>query len=396
VTPWAEPPSVTATPFYFYSLDVLTARVKRAREALPVTLLYAVKANPHPAILRALQGQVDGLDVASEGELRLALDAGWSGQQLSFAGPGKSLASLELAVAAGATISVESLRELDVIASLGRPARVRLRLNPRARLNSWRVQMTGVPSPFGIDEEELELAAERLRAHAKVLAFDGIHVHPGGQCTSVGGYLAAIGMTLDLAERVHRLGLPLERINFGGGLGVISRDDELDVDAVGKRMRTMFEKFRATVCDFEAVLEPGRWLVGPAGLYVARVVSEKQSRGVHFTVLDGGMNHHLGATGHLAHADAPRPRIFNASRREGPLVRRTLTGPLCTPLDTFGEVELVEPRVGDLIAVEGAGAYGYSFSPLHFLGHPLPKEVFSESAPASPSRAHSGESDLSS
>lgn len=188
----------------------------------------------------------------------------------------------------------------------------------------------------------------------------------------MGAFAAAAAATLDLAEQVHRR-IPVRTINFGGGFGVLG-NEELDVEAAGTRLAAMLEKYRAaTGQHVEAVIEPGRWLIAPAGLYVARVVSEKRSRGTHFVVLDGGMNHHLGATGHLGKLELP---LINLSRPDAPKVIRTVVGPLCTPLDTLGtDVELAEPRVGDLIGVLGSGAYGYSFSPLHFLGHTLPAEV---------------------
>ncbi len=361
------------TPFYFYDLKVLHERVQRAKKALPATLLYAVKANPNADVVRSLHGLVDGLDVSSLGEVELALRCGWRGEQLSFAGPGKTPHELQRAAEHGVLISVESIRELDAVAAFGKRARVRLRLNPMQRTQAYRVPMMGGPSPFGIDEEELSLAAEHVRRHGSAIDFDGIHVHPGGQCTSVGAFAAAAAATLDLVER---LGIPVRRVNFGGGFGVLGSGEELDIEACGRRLSTMLEKFRAaTGQNIDAVLELGRWLAGPAGIYVARVVSEKRSRGKHFVMLDGGMNHHLGATGHLAPEDAPRVTVLNLSRPDAPKTTRTITGPLCTPLDTFGEVELAEPRVGDLLAVTSSGAYGYTFSPLLFLGHPAPAEV---------------------
>lgn len=370
------------TPLYVYDAQVLLQRVQRARAALPGTLLYAMKANPNAELLGHLQGAVAGLDVSSLGEAYLALRCGWRAEQLHFAGPGKTPRELEAAVHRGVLVSCESVRELDEVAALaraqGRPARVRLRLNPALRTQAYRLPMIGVPSPFGIDEEELPVAVEHLERHAGVLALEGIHVHPGAQNTSVGALLAAAAASLDLVERLQRVhGVTVKSVNFGGGFGVLGPGHELDVEAAGRKLVAMLEKFRAaTGQQVEPVFELGRWLVGPAGLYVARVVSEKVSRGVHFVVLDGGLNHHLGATGHLAPDDAPRMPLLNLSRPEAPRVKRTIVGPLCTPLDTFGEdVELPEPRVGDLLAVTGAGAYGYTFSPLRFLGHPLPAEV---------------------
>jgi len=285
------------TPFYVYDLGVLRGRARRARAALQgARLLYAVKANPNHELLRGLHGEVDGLDVSSLGELELAARAGWSPSQLSFAGPGKTPRELEQAVAREVLISVESVRELDAVAALasaaGRRARGGRRLNPAARARADRVPMIGGPSPFGIDEEELGLAAEHLRRHAGALELDGLHVHPGGQCTSVGGFSTAVAAALDLAERLHREhGLRAGRVNFGGGFGVLGPGEELDVEAAGARLAAALAKYRSATGEaVEAVLELGRWLVAPAGLYVARVVSEKSSRGTHFTVLDGGLN----------------------------------------------------------------------------------------------------------
>jgi diaminopimelate decarboxylase len=160
---------------------------------------------------------------------------------------------------------------------------------------------------------------------------------------------------------------------------VLRPGEELDVVAAGRRLGQSLQKFEAaTGTRLGVVLEPGRWLVAPAGLYVARVVSEKVSRGTHFTVLDGGLNHHLAAAGHLFGPNAPWLPLVNVSRPGAPLVTRTVVGPLCTPLDTLGvDVQLPEPAVGDLVGVLASGAYGYSFSPLKFLGHRPPAEVLS-------------------
>lgn len=359
------------TPLFVVDLAMVRERCERLRAAFPGAVLFAVKANPHPELLRALVGRVDGLDVASGGELERARSCGWRGEQLSFAGPGKTDAELALAVRAGAVVSVESVRELEVLAALGVRARVRLRVNPATRLQAFRVSLTGQPSPFGIDEEELPAALARLQTHAGLLEFDGLHVHPGMQCTSVSGWLTAARVAFDLAEQARAT-----RLNLGGGLGVLA-DAELDVATAGAKLRVMLEKFRAaTGLPLELLVEPGRWLVGPAGTFLTRVVSEKRSRGTHFVVLDGGIHQLFAASGLVG----PRPRVRNLSRPEGTPMRCTLVGPLCTPLDTLGEdVPLPEPRVGDVLAFEHAGAYGPTFSPTAFLGHPPPKELFLQS-----------------
>jgi len=356
------------TPFYVYDLEKLRHRVRHARAAMPAKLLYAVKANPHPDLLRSLINEVDGLDVSSRGEIERALSCGFAGETLSFTGPAKTHDALIFAVENNVLINVESPRELTQLISLNKPARVRIRVNPRVKLKSWRVSMWGEASPFGVDEEDLD---ESL-ALAKQLHFDGFHVNPGGQCTSVGGYLSAAKAALDLAEKYA-----VPAINFGGGWG-ITATEELDVQTAGEKLRVMLERFReATGRELRTFVEPGRWLAAPCGTFVARVVSQKVSRGKRFVMLDGGMNHHLGATGLLGGDRLP---IVNLSRTEGPTVTCTVVGPLCTPLDSFGEHQLIEPREGDLMGIAGSGAYGASFSPTHFLSHAPARELVSPSA----------------
>lgn len=363
----AVPPK--PTPFYFYDLAVLRERVRRAKRAVPATLLFAVKSNPNEAVLKSLLGEADGLDVASTGEIELALRCGWRADQLSFTGPAKTNAALEHAARLGVLINAESPRELEFLVSLNVGARVRVRVNPRLVLKAWRVSMTGRPSPFGIDEEELGGVVPLLRR----LDFRGLHMNPGGQCTSVGGFMAAANALVELASNFE---LPVHSLNFGGGWG-LTNDAELDIEAVGRKLRDVLG-------DREALVEPGRWLAAPCGLYVARVVSQKVSRGTHFVMLDGGMHHHLNATAHLGGEPLP---IVNLSRTEGPRVKRTLVGPLCTPLDTFGEVELVEPQPGDLIGVRNSGAYGLTFSPTRLLGHEAPAEYVRDEDSSSHSAA---------
>lgn len=350
------------TPFYLYDLAQLRARAARARAAMPATLYFAVKANPHEAVLRALHGHVDGLDVASVGEIDLALRCGWRGDQLSLAGPAKTDAVMTYAAGLGVTINAESPRELTFLTTLTARPPLRLRVNPRLHLKAWRVAMTGAPSPFGVDEEDVAQVVPLL---AK-LDFRGLHMNPGGQCTSVGGFMAAATALVDLAARFE---LPVKELNFGGGWGV-TNEHELNVEAAGERLRALLAGRELT-----AFVEPGRWLAAPCGVYVTRVVSTKRSRGTDFVMLDGGLHHHLHATAHLGGEPLP---IINVSRPDAPRVTRTLVGPLCTPLDTFGTHELPEPREGDVLAVLQSGAYGPSFSPTAFLGHGAPAEYVCE------------------
>jgi diaminopimelate decarboxylase len=371
--------SELGTPFYLYDLDLARARFAAARSALPgVKLLYALKANPNLAVARAIAAIADGADVASRGEIARATEAGFRPETLSFAGPGKTERDLREAIALGVAISAESVRELELIARLSSErARVLLRLNPNARVRAFAVPATGVPSPFGIDEDQIAEAAVRVRG------FEGVHVHAGSQCPSARAFLEHAASVLDLAERLekeHRLAS--KTINFGGGFGVGER--ELDVGALGPKLVQMIDRYR-TSSEVPAVgaIELGRWLVAPIGTYVARVVSEKTSRGVRFVVLDGGMHHVLSAS--EAFPGGGRREIVNASRPEAAKERCTIVGPLCTPLDVIGrDVMMPRAEVGDLLAISGMGAYGLSLSPIEFLGHERPKEIVIDSSGAGP------------
>lgn len=370
------------TPCFVFERDVVRARLARLR-ALPTRLLYAMKANPHPEVLRLLLGQVEGVDVASESELESVLSVGWSGASASLTGPAKTDAFLARGVEVGAVVNVESWRELERLEPLARArstkARVRLRINPRKTFKAFRLHMTGAPSPFGIDEEELEVVLPRVSDAVKAgwLALEGVHLHPGSQGTSVAGVIHVVAEGLTLLERVRRqTGVEISSVNFGGGFGVIG-PDELDVEALAPRVAEVLELFtRRAGFTPEPWFEPGRWLVGPAGQYLTRVVSTKVSRGVRFTVLDGGVHQLMARAEWLLPPKAARAPVHNLTRPDAPRVLTTLVGALCTPLDTFGPFELPEPREGDVLSFSEAGAYGLTFSPHSFLGHQRPAEVF--------------------
>jgi diaminopimelate decarboxylase len=366
------------TPFFLYDPDRAVEQIARVRKAfggVPLELVYAVKANPNRELVAALLPAVEGLDVASEGELELALSLGVEAERVSFAGPAKTRAALERAVELGVVVVAESIRELGALAQLssqGRKARVLLRLNPASRIHAFRAQISGLPSPFGIDEEELGALQDELTTLGSKVELRGIHVHAGSQCTSHKALLLSMETTLALAARTAPKEA-LRTISFGGGFGVVP-DSPLDVEALGAAFAGSYRRFaEASASSPSVVLELGRYLVAEAGLYVARAVSEKTSRGTHFVILDGGSNHLFAATGILG-GESRAP--INVSRPGAPRVTRTLAGPLCTPIDVLArDVEIAEPIVGDLITFLDAGAYGLSMSPHGFLGHRRPAEL---------------------
>ena len=375
------------TPFFLYDLHTVERKARRVREAFkrPVHLLYAAKANPNLELLRNMRPFVDGLDISSVGELNQALAAGYEAGELSYAGPGKTEEDIRLSIKHQlGVISIESFRELRDVARLAtemdaRP-RVALRINPNLQIRAFPVKMGGRATQFGVEQDDLPAAVEELRRHADRLDLTGIHIYAGTQCLDADALVQNIENTLEIARVIKAdLGVTARSINLGGGFGISYTEEgkELDVEAVGAGASAAVEKYCAeTGTEPELVLELGRYLVADAGVYVARVVSEKESRGKFYFVMDGGMNHHLAASGNLGSALRHNYVIKNLSRPHEAEVKCNLVGPLCTPLDLMGaSVKVPRPKVGDLMAILNSGSYAYTASPLLFLGHRTPPEL---------------------
>jgi diaminopimelate decarboxylase len=376
------------TPSFLYDRHVLERKWARLRAGLPetVALYYSLKANPNPAIVRWMVERGAGLEIASAGELRRALEAGGTPQRIAFAGPGKTDAELELAVARGVgEIHVESLREAERLAVIahrrGARVTVAVRVNPGPGASGGALRMGGKPAPFGIDEETLPEVVARLAAEPS-LALSGIHLYVGTQILDHQTLLAQYEHAIDIARRVAAWsGRPLATVDLGGGLGVpyFANEVELDVDELGRALVALLNGLSgdAAFAGTRFVLEPGRYLVAEAGVYVARVVDTKTSRGKRFVVLDGGMNHHLAASGNLGQVlkrNFPIAVLNKLGRSDGETV--DVVGPLCTPLDALGrDVRLPAVEVGDLVGIFQSGAYALSASPQEFLSRPSPAEV---------------------
>jgi diaminopimelate decarboxylase len=373
------------TPAYLYDRSAIAERVRAVRAAVPKAfeLHYAVKANPMPDVVAHLAGLVDGLDVASGGELEVALAAKRiAPDDISFAGPGKSDAELAAAVRAGILVNVESPTELARLARIGRERgvapRVALRVNPDFELKTSGMKMAGGPKQFGIDAEQVPavLASAEMRA----VAFEGFHIFAGSQNLRSEAIQEAQSKSLDLAvELARHAPAPVRVLNLGGGFGIpyFPREQALDLAAVGASMHALAQRAASALPGTQLVIELGRYLVGEAGIYVCRVVDRKVSRGHVFLVTDGGLHHHLAASGNFGQVVRKNYPVVVANRVYGG-ARETasVVGPLCTPLDLLGSsMELARAEIGDLVAVFQSGAYGLSASPLGFLSHPLPAEV---------------------
>jgi diaminopimelate decarboxylase len=375
------------TPFYLYHGETIVERVRRVREALGTEVSYSLKANPSVGVcqLIAREGGAGG-EVASSGELVVARAAGFEPEDIVFAGPGKTDDELRRVVEEGIFAdNVESLGEIDRLANIagemGRRIGVGLRINPSAQLMGSQMRMGGTVGQFGMDQAELGEAVEKTLSHPELI-LRGVHVYTATQVFEVEPLLEHCRNIFEIAlEAADHAGEPLEMIDFGGGFGVpyFEKMSEFDLGTFGEGFRELLKTYRSdprlSGCRF--LFELGRYLVADAGVYVTRVVDVKQMRGKTFVVTDGGMNHHLTATGNMGQVFRKSYPLLNLTRMSGvPEEGVAVAGPCCTPLDTFGSnIALVEPEVGDLIGVFYSGAYGFSASNLGFLSHPAPAEV---------------------
>lgn len=376
---------VGSTPFYAYDRRLLSERVARLRAALPaeIHLHYAIKANPMPAVVQHMATLMDGFDVASGGELKTVLDTPMPPDKISFAGPGKSLRELRQAIAAGIVLNVESPRELERIVDIanetGRRAKVALRVNPDFELKSSGMKMGGGAKQFGIDAECVPDILARMKTMP--VEFYGFHIFSGSQNLKAESITEAQRNTLELARRLAaHAPSPVRLLNMGGGFGIpyFPGEQPLDLDAVGAGLADMMPQARRDFPEAEFVIELGRYLVGEAGIYVSRVIDRKESRGQVFLVTDGGLHHHLAASGNFGQVIRKNYPVCVGNRVEaqGEPLSASAVGPLCTPLDVLGDkMNLGHAQEGDLIVVFQSGAYGLTASPTAFLGHPAPIEV---------------------
>ena len=375
---------VGQTPFYAYDRRLLDERVKLLRSVLPaqIELHYAIKANPMPAVVGYMAARVDGLDVASGAELRVALDAGTHAQEISFAGPAKSEAELAQAVASGILVNVESMREIHVLGAvakaLSRIARVAVRVNPDFELKSSGMKMGGGPKQFGIDAEAVPRALAEIARLG--LAFEGFHIFSGSQNLRAAAICEAQTKALALAVQLAaHAPAPVISLNLGGGFGIPYFPGELplELEPIGAHLKAIVADAAQRLPRARLVIELGRILVGEAGIYVCRVVDKKMSRGEVFLVTDGGLHHHLAASGNFGQVIRKNYPVEIGNRAGSPdRELASVVGPLCTPLDLLADrMDLPMAEPGDLVVVFQSGAYGLTASPSGFLSHPAALEV---------------------
>ena len=366
------------TPLFVYSRAHLDARVAQLRAALPsrVGINYAVKANPHLAVIGHMAGLVDGFDIASSGELGLCIAVGIDPARISFAGPGKRDDELEAAIAAGVTLNCESegegRRALAIGQRLGKAPRIAIRVNPSFELKGSGMKMGGGAKPFGVDADKVPALARMLIEQGS--EWRGLHIFTGSQALSADAIIEAQGNVLELAANLaDAIGYGLPKLNMGGGFGIpyFPGDEPLDLARVGAALAERVANLPAALADSELCLELGRYLIGEAGVYLTRVIDRKKSHGVVYLVTDGGLHHQLAASGNFGTVVRRNyPSAIATHYGAEPTEEVNIVGCLCTPLDRLADNALM-PRadVGDLVAVFCAGAYGASASPAAFLGH---------------------------
>ncbi|MEU8233047.1 alanine racemase [Actinoplanes sp. NPDC048967] len=361
---------------YVYDTAALRERAAEVRAALPpgTTLLYAVKANGHPAVVRTLGAACDGLEVASGGELELALAAG--ARRIVFGGPGKTDAELAAAVAAGAQVNVESgheLRRLDRVArAAGTVVDAAVRVNRAQAALPGSHAMTGTPTPFGVDEQDL---ARVLALPLTSVRITGFHLHAVSNNLDAATHARFVAGALDWSvTTAARHGLDLRLVNVGGGLGVdYLGDATIDLDELRSGLAGL-----TVPAGVELIVEPGRILAADAGWYAAEVLDLKHTHGRWFAVLRGGTHHfRLPAAWGYSHPftvlpvadwpyDWPRPQVTD--------VTVDAVGELCTPRDVLARDQPVDRlRIGDVLVFARTGAYGWDISHHGFLRHPPPR-----------------------
>jgi diaminopimelate decarboxylase len=378
------------TPCYVYDLDVVDRQVTALRTILPsqFELAYAVKANPSLAVVGHLARLGLGADVASGGELALALRAGIPPGRIVFTGPGKREPELRAAVEADIrAVTVESRGELERLEAIARtadrrvPVLVRAGVGEAARLERVRLVGDDGAGKFGMDPRDL-VAAARHAADSPWLELLGLHAFGASNVLDAPALADHVDMTVAAAEVMARdAGVPLRLVDVGGGLGIPyeAHDDGLDLVSLGARFAALAARLSGDPATRETriLLEPGRFLLGSAGAYVTAVVDRKVVAGSHVVIVDGGIHHLLRPA---LVGQEHRVRVLTGAASTGAAVAQrfpvTVAGPLCSGLDVFAQSAVMAlPDPGDLLAVLDVGAYGATESMPFFLSHPIPPEV---------------------
>ncbi|NPA40947.1 MAG: diaminopimelate decarboxylase [Aquificae bacterium] len=364
------------TPLYVYSASYIRDRIRAYKEAFPNALIcYAVKANFNPEVVRVASEEGAGADIVSGGELLAAIKGGVNPKKIVYAGVGKTVPELELAVEKEILMfNVESRDELfvlnDIAGRLGKKARIAIRVNPDVDPKTHPYISTGMKkSKFGVN---FETAKEeyRLARELENLEVVGIHCHIGSQLLDVSPYREAVEKVVGLYRELTEEGFDIRYIDIGGGLGIKYKpeDREPSPKDLAEVVMPILEGVEAQI-----ILEPGRSITGNAGLLISQVQFLKDKEIKHFIIVDAGMN------------DLVRPAIYDAYHHIVPVeskgrkhVIADIVGPICETGDFLAKDRRIEwLERGEYIAVLSAGAYGFAMAS-HYNIRPRPAEVLVE------------------
>jgi diaminopimelate decarboxylase len=363
------------TPVFAYNAEAIRSRYRTLDDSLapvPHRICFAVKANSNVAVLRILRDLGAGADIVSGGELSRALAAGFSPDRIVFSGVGKTAEELQAAVKTGVGhLNVESREELELLGRIADTERtevqVGIRVNPGVTTDTHPYISTGKSGiKFGVPSDQVVPAAEYVLQHPR-LRLTTLAMHLGSQLVTTEPFVEGIGRLLELIERLKRLGVTTLRIiDIGGGLGIrYAEEPSLDPADFASAVVPLLAPTGLTV-----YLEPGRFLVGSAGVLLTRVLYRKHSGGKEFVVVDAGMNDLVRPSHYQAYHE-----IVELEERRRPASRVDVVGPVCETGDFLALDRMLPGLVaGDAVAVLGAGAYGFVMSS-NYNSRPRPPEV---------------------
>ncbi len=374
------------TPAYVYDAGVMRQQYAALKSSIPdgVQIYYSVKANPNRSVANVFRRAGSGAEVASAAELSMALEAGFAPSKIIFAGPGKGVDEIELAVKNSiGSINIESETELDRVINVSgllsyrrKPQRIALRVNLDFGLQTGGEVMVGGSRKFGVDEKYVDCLFEKAMSDSRV-ELTGFHCFAGTQFIAAkaltSAYKAfarwAIGFSV-------KKGFNLKTLNFGGGLGIPYQEGEpeLDLNRVGKtleKIKAELEKINGQG-KVKILMEPGRYLVGPSGVYLSEVTDLKTSGNTRYVITNGGIHHALIPIALNKNYPTAVVNKMTAVRKRKYIV----AGPLCATPDQYSrKVLLAEPGIGDILGIFNSGAYGYTAGMIYFLSHTSPAEV---------------------
>lgn len=373
------------TPLYLYDGDQIQENVKVLKSSIMsgANLYFSMKANPLVGLCQLINQLGCGIEVASEGELYLALKAGCNASNVIFSSPGKTREELEYAVEKHIhVINAESIEELELINQIASEqnqcVNVAIRINPRESKMNAKIKMSGVASQFGIEEDIIDDSIMNTIMGMNNIKLLGIQVYMGTQILQAEDIISNTEYIIKLAITLSaKYNFQLSYINMGGGFGVpyFRNEKDLDLQKLSDGMQLLNLKYKEELKNVELIFESGRFIMANAGRFITKVLYKKESKGKKFVVCDGGSNFHSASAflGRSIRNNYPIYTVPAGDEKE----EMTVTGPLCTPTDVIGQSVQINKSIkgGDLIVIDKSGAYGLTYSPFAFLGHKKPIEI---------------------